>query len=309
MYILIQYYTVKFDLLNFDVVGCSGWHCRQRRMSNLRLPDQPPKGSISQTPSPSPSPSAIVGTPSGPSGAPSVVPSGSLRPSVSSAPGDAVEVDQIDSIDPASPASPSSTSQRKSGGLLEPPPIGTPGPPGEHSQSVLMTPVQTGPQPSRSEAPSRRTSNVGVPKISVESDSIQPRTRWQYIKEEAVPTCRQINRSKAFLLIMFVALLFALFFPDLWILVDRPTNVDLDVLLTLVFLMFVFEFVVQCIAGRHTYVGSFFFYMDILGGVSLLLDLNYIGIQALIQSAGDVGNQAGDRHVATATIAYYSHID
>ncbi len=107
-----------------------------------------------------------------------------------------------------------------------------------------------------------------------------------------MPTCRQINRSKAFLLIMFVALLFALFFPDLWILVDRSTNVDLDVLLTLVFLMFVFEFVVQCIAGRHTYVGSFFFYMDILGGVSLLLDVNYIGIQALIQSAGDVGNQA-----------------
>ena len=31
--------------------------------------------------------------------------------------------------------------------------------------------------------------------------------------------------------------------------------------------------------------------MDILGGVSLLLDVNYIGIQALIQSMGDVGNQ------------------
>lgn len=40
----------------------------------------------------------------------------------------------------------------------------------------------------------------------------------RYIKREAVPTCRQINKSKAFLLIMFVALLFALFFPDLWIL-------------------------------------------------------------------------------------------
>lgn len=118
------------------------------------------------------------------------------------------------------------------------------------------------------------------------------RVAKEYIKTEAVPTCRQINRSKAFLLVMFVALLFALFMPDLWILVDRSTNVDLDVLLTLVFLMFVFEFVVQCIAGRRTYVGSFFFYMDILGGVSLLLDVNYIGIQALIQSAGDVGNQA-----------------
>lgn len=248
-------------------------------MSNLKLPDQP-KSSVSGVPV-SPSPSVTPGAPSEP--AEPDVDIGSLRPDESLLPGE-VGVH-------TEPSAPSPTPKMST---LEPPPIGTPGPPGEHSQSVLLTPVPTSPQNSNSQVPQTtpsRRSSLGN-KISLQSpESNEAQSRWQYIKEEAVPTCRQINRSKAFLLIMFVALLFALFFPDLWILVDRSTNVDLDVLLTLVFLMFVFEFVVQCIAGRHTYVGSFFFYMDILGGVSLLLDVNYIGIQALIQSAGDVGNQ------------------
>ncbi|CAK9024858.1 5'-cyclic phosphodiesterase pde-4 [Durusdinium trenchii] len=247
---------------------------RQRRMSNLRLPDNHPSMVPSSPPSPSPS-GVHDGTPIGPSA--------SGRPS---------ELSQQSGGDVA--PSPSREVKPKAS-LLEPPPtLGTPGPP-PHEHSQTLTPVPVVPSSpsalptSPSVAPSRRSSVV--PKISLQSESLQPRNRWEYIKTEAVPTCRQINRSKAFLLVMFVALLFALFMPDLWILVDRSTNVDLDVLLTLVFLMFVFEFVVQCIAGRRTYVGSFFFYMDILGGVSLLLDVNYIGIQALIQSAGDVGNQ------------------
>jgi len=87
---------------------------------------------------------------------------------------------------------------------------------------------------------------------------------------------------------MFIALLIALFLPDLWILADRPNNDDLDVILTLVLLMFVVEFSVQCIALSRTYIGSFFFYMDILGAVSLLLDMSYIGI---------LGGQEGSSNV------------
>ena len=297
---LMRFDVRRFDVLIFvmyNIFWINFWHLcshiscsslkfcacqwtRQRRMSNLKLPDQP-KSSVSGVPV-SPSPSVTPGAPSEP--AEPDVDIGSLRPDESLLPGE-VGVH-------TEPSAPSPTPKMST---LEPPPIGTPGPPGEHSQSVLLTPVPTSPQNSNSQVPQTtpsRRSSLGN-KISLQSpESNEAQSRWQYIKEEAVPTCRQINRSKAFLLIMFVALLFALFFPDLWILVDRSTNVDLDVLLTLVFLMFVFEFVVQCIAGRHTYVGSFFFYMDILGGVSLLLDVNYIGIQALIQSAGDVGNQA-----------------
>lgn len=90
---------------------------------------------------------------------------------------------------------------------------------------------------------------------------------------------------------MFVALLLALFLPDIWVLADRHTNVDLDVVLTIIFLAFCFEFVIQCVATYNIYIGSFFFYMDILGALSLLLDMTYVGVQALIQSMGGVGNQ------------------
>eukprot|EP00439_Symbiodinium_sp_Y106_P069917 s1476_g12.t1 len=110
----------------------------------------------------------------------------------------------------------------------------------------------------------------------------EPGNRWQEFKSSIVPTCRAINRSRYFLAIMFLALLLALFLPDIWVLTDRHTNVDLDVVLTIIFFAFCFEFVVQC---------SFFFYMDILGALSLLLDMTYVGVQALIQSMGGVGNQ------------------
>ncbi|CAJ1339262.1 unnamed protein product, partial [Effrenium voratum] len=138
---------------------------------------------------------------------------------------------------------------------------------------------------------SRRTSVA--PKMSQNSSAGSQRTLrgWQKFKAELVPNCRLIIRSKIFLLIMFAALLMALFLPDIWILADRDTNTDLDILLTIIFLMFAFEFVIQCIGMRQTYINSFFFYMDILGAFSLLLDMNYIGIQAMLQSAGGVGNQ------------------
>ncbi|CAJ1440802.1 unnamed protein product, partial [Effrenium voratum] len=131
---------------------------------------------------------------------------------------------------------------------------------------------------------SRRTSVA--PKMSQNSSAGSQRTLrgWQKFKAELVPNCRLIIRSKIFLLIMFAALLMALFLPDIWILADRDTNTDLDILLTIIFLMFAFEFVIQCIGMRQTYINSFFFYMDILGAFSLLLDMNYIGIQAMLQS-------------------------
>mmetsp|Transcript_44586 Transcript_44586/g.80160 ORF Transcript_44586/g.80160 Transcript_44586/m.80160 type:complete len:1024 (-) Transcript_44586:39-3110(-) len=98
------------------------------------------------------------------------------------------------------------------------------------------------------------------------------------IRVKSVPYCRFIHRNRWFQSSMILALVAALFLPDVWVLADRPTNDDLDVILTLVLLMFIVEFAVQCIALSRTYIGSFFFYMDILGALSLLLDLSYVGI-------------------------------
>lgn len=105
-------------------------------------------------------------------------------------------------------------------------------------------------------------------------------------RRKMAPYCRQINKNKIFQTVMFVGLLSALFLPDIWILLDRPNNKDLDVILTIVLAMFLFELAVQSIGLSRTYWGSFFFWMDLLGAGSLLLDLSYIGLL----SGGDNGS-------------------
>jgi len=89
---------------------------------------------------------------------------------------------------------------------------------------------------------------------------------------------------------MFAALLVALFMPDIWIIVDRENNNDLDVLLTLVLVMFLIELVVQSVGLTRSYVGSFFFWMDMLGASSLLLDLSYLGILSGMGDSSAVSN-------------------
>jgi len=100
------------------------------------------------------------------------------------------------------------------------------------------------------------------------------------LRRRVAPRCRWLNKNKFFQLAMFAVLLCALFLPDLWILADRPNNDDLDVILTLVLAAFLFELVVQSVGLTRTYWGSFFFWMDLLGAVSLLLDLSYLPLMS-----------------------------
>lgn len=106
------------------------------------------------------------------------------------------------------------------------------------------------------------------------------------VKRRLQPQCRRLNKNKLFQGVMFAALLAALFLPDVWIIANRPGNSDLDVILTAVMGVFLLEFMVQSIGLTRTYVRSFFFYMDIIGAVSLLLDLSYLGILSLV-AGGD----------------------
>jgi len=95
------------------------------------------------------------------------------------------------------------------------------------------------------------------------------------VRRKAVPHCRALNKNKFFQGLMFAMLLCALFLPDLWVLADRPSNSDLDVLLTGVLLLFLGELGAQSL-GLPSYPGSFFFWMDLLGAASLLMDLSYL---------------------------------
>eukprot|EP00397_Hematodinium_sp_SG-2012_P002006 GEMP01002012.1.p1 GENE.GEMP01002012.1~~GEMP01002012.1.p1 ORF type:complete len:1164 (+),score=223.37 GEMP01002012.1:126-3617(+) len=85
--------------------------------------------------------------------------------------------------------------------------------------------------------------------------------------------CRRVNRDTRFQLCMLFVLLMALFLPDIWVLTESNPK-DLDYILIIVILAFVFEFYVQ-FYGLRCYSWSFFFYMDILGAVSVILDFKF----------------------------------
>jgi len=84
--------------------------------------------------------------------------------------------------------------------------------------------------------------------------------------------CRRINRHRRFQLAMFAALLVVLFFPDLWIVADMEDNGSLDGILIIVLVLFVAELALQSIGTPKTYINSFFFWMDIVGLLSVPLD-------------------------------------
>lgn len=144
---------------------------------------------------------------------------------------------------------------------------------------------------------SRRVSGVGLkndPHLMQQLQDMEQMKRkrrcfwFRALRARVVPYSRFLVRTKTFQTSMFAALLFALFLPDLWILFDRPNNDDLDVILTMVLVAFIFELVVQCAALGSKYTGTFFFYMDILGACSLLLDLSFLGILSGSQGGSNV---------------------
>jgi len=110
----------------------------------------------------------------------------------------------------------------------------------------------------------------------------------QSLRRKAAPYCRSVNKNRLFQMTMFGALLCALFLPDMWVILDRPNNDDLDGILSFVLLLFLVELVVQSIGLTRTYWASFFFWMDLLGAVSLLVDLSYLGLTT--QSLGESGS-------------------
>mmetsp|Transcript_49527 Transcript_49527/g.77224 ORF Transcript_49527/g.77224 Transcript_49527/m.77224 type:complete len:1177 (+) Transcript_49527:90-3620(+) len=137
----------------------------------------------------------------------------------------------------------------------------------------------------------------GTPTASVTiAPSISLRRRlWLWCgrqRKKIAPDARWLLKTKSFQFVMLFALISALFLPDLWIVMDRPNNNDLDVILTFVLILFLGELVVQSIGLMRTYWGSFFFWMDCIGACSLLVDLSYLPFMALLEGGDnqDVSN-------------------
>jgi hypothetical protein len=97
-------------------------------------------------------------------------------------------------------------------------------------------------------------------------------TTW-YHSPQAAKVRTIINGGK-YAFVMVVALFTALFMPDLWILSGVDSNVEVDVSLTIVMVLFTLELIMLS-AVDAAYFMSFFFFMDIVGTVSMLFDITW----------------------------------
>lgn len=88
-------------------------------------------------------------------------------------------------------------------------------------------------------------------------------------------TMRRFLRGKIFTIITMFALFAALFFADLCIVGQVSTNTLPDLVLTVVFIIFALEFV-GLAATDPSYILSFFFWMDLLGTVSMIFDISFL---------------------------------
>jgi len=88
--------------------------------------------------------------------------------------------------------------------------------------------------------------------------------------------CRRVYRNRNFQIVTFTALLVVLFFPDLWVVCDVEGNEGLDAILITVLLVFIVELLVQLIGTPKAYINSFFFWMDIVGLLSVPLDFSIV---------------------------------
>ncbi|CAJ1353657.1 unnamed protein product [Effrenium voratum] len=67
----------------------------------------------------------------------------------------------------------------------------------------------------------------------------------------------------------------ALFLGEIFVVCQVPSNTEQDVVLTIVFALFIFEWVGLTLTDP-TYLFGFFFWMDLLGTVSMMLDITYM---------------------------------
>jgi len=96
-----------------------------------------------------------------------------------------------------------------------------------------------------------------------------------WYKAPAIAALRNLLLGKAFALVMVIALFMALFLPDIWVISGANSNAVIDVLLTVVMIMFTFEFVSLSISDPAYHL-SFFQLMDFIGTVSMIFDISYM---------------------------------
>lgn len=107
--------------------------------------------------------------------------------------------------------------------------------------------------------------------------------RGGWYEWEVITSVRKFFRSNTIWQgLTMLSVFAALFCADIWVVCQVPTNAELDTLLTLVLLVFAVEFLGLSFTDQ-TYPFSFFFWMDLLGTISMIFDISYM-----------IGNDAGE---------------
>jgi len=86
---------------------------------------------------------------------------------------------------------------------------------------------------------------------------------------------RAALHGKIFSALMVTALFIALFLPQMWVIAGFNSNLEIDIILSMVMVLFTVELLVLS-AVDATYFLSFFFAMDLLGTVSMVLDISFL---------------------------------
>eukprot|EP00929_Paragymnodinium_shiwhaense_P001806 TRINITY_DN102015_c0_g1_i1.p1 TRINITY_DN102015_c0_g1~~TRINITY_DN102015_c0_g1_i1.p1 ORF type:complete len:931 (-),score=177.56 TRINITY_DN102015_c0_g1_i1:206-2998(-) len=110
--------------------------------------------------------------------------------------------------------------------------------------------------------------------------SVAPQMRHQLVNSswyhsQYANNLRTFIRGSLLQGVMFIALLLALFMSDTWIIAGVNSNLAIDVILTIVMFMFTFELLTLSMVDAG-YLMSFFFFMDIVGTVSMFFDITYL---------------------------------
>mmetsp|Transcript_148874 Transcript_148874/g.277512 ORF Transcript_148874/g.277512 Transcript_148874/m.277512 type:complete len:897 (-) Transcript_148874:200-2890(-) len=104
---------------------------------------------------------------------------------------------------------------------------------------------------------------------------------------------KRFLRGKSFAVVTMFALFMALFFADLCIIMQLSTNMVADVTLTIVLIIFAFEFFGLALTDA-SYLFSFFFWMDLLGTVSMILDISFMLGKSATQAETYSGQKADE---------------
>jgi len=86
---------------------------------------------------------------------------------------------------------------------------------------------------------------------------------------------RKFLKGRLFTMMALVSIVIALFLRDTFVVLQVPTNTELDVILTLVLMLFFAEFC-GLAATDASYIFGFFFWMDLVGTASMIFDITYM---------------------------------